>query len=212
MNGETRREEIANSITHGIGAALSIAALSVLVVFAGLRGDAWRVVSFAIYGATLVLLYLASTFYHVFSNPRVKRVFHVFDHSAIFLLIAGSYTPFCLVTIRGGWGWSLFGVVWGIAIFGIVFKAFFTGRYNFVSTALYIAMGWIAVIAIRPLVAQLPTGAFAWILLGGLSYTVGVVFYAWERLPYGHAIWHLFVLGGSTLHFFAVLFYVLPMA
>ena len=212
MNGETRREEIANSITHGIGAALSIAALSVLVVFAGLRGDAWRVVSFAIYGATLVLLYLASTFYHVFPNPRVKRVFHVFDHSAIFLLIAGSYTPFCLVTIRGGWGWSLFGVVWGIAIFGIVFKAFFTGRYNFVSTALYIAMGWIAVIAIRPLVAQLPTGAFAWILLGGLSYTVGVVFYAWERLPYGHAIWHLFVLGGSTLHFFAVLFYVLPMA
>ncbi len=212
MNGETRKEEIANSITHGIGAALSIAALSILVVFAGLRGDAWRVVSFSIYGSTLVLLYLASTFYHVFSNPRVKRVFHVFDHSAIFLLIAGSYTPFCLVTIRGGWGWSLFGVVWGIAIFGIVFKAFSTGRYNFVSTALYIAMGWIAVIAIKPLVAQLPPGAFAWILLGGLSYTLGVIFYAWERLPYGHAIWHLFVLGGSTLHFFAVLFYVLPMA
>lgn len=212
MNGETKREEIANSITHGIGAALSIAALSVLVVFAGLRGDAWRVVSFSIYGATLVLLYLASTFYHLFSNPRVKRVFHVFDHSAIFLLIAGSYTPFCLVTIRGGWGWSLFGVVWGIAIFGIVFKAFSTGRYNFVSTALYIAMGWIAVIAIKPLVSQLPRGAFAWILLGGLSYTVGVIFYAWERLPYSHAIWHLFVLGGSTLHFFAVLFYVLPMA
>lgn len=212
MNGETRKEEIANSITHGIGAALSIAALSILVVFAGLRGDAWRVVSFSIYGATLVLLYLASTFYHVFSNPRVKRVFHVFDHSAIFLLIAGSYTPFCLVTIRGGWGWSLFGVVWGIAIFGIVFKAFFTGRYNVVSTVLYIAMGWIAVIAIKPLVSQLPPGAFAWILLGGLSYTVGVIFYAWERLPYGHAIWHLFVLGGSTLHFFAVLFYVLPMA
>ncbi|MBN2079314.1 MAG: hemolysin III family protein [Spirochaetes bacterium] len=212
MNGETKREEIANSITHGIGAALSIAALSVLVVFAGLRGDAWRVVSVSIYGATLVLLYLASTFYHVFSNPRVKRVFHVFDHSAIFLLIAGSYTPFCLVTIRGGWGWSLFGVVWGIAIFGIVFKAFSTGRYNFVSTVLYIAMGWIAVIAIKPLVSRLPTGAFAWILLGGLSYTVGVIFYAWERLPYSHAIWHLFVLGGSTLHFFAVLFYVLPMA
>ncbi len=212
MNGETRKEEIANSITHGIGAALSIAALSILVVFAGLRGDAWRVVSFSIYGATLVLLYLASTFYHVFSNPRVKRVFHVFDHSAIFLLIAGSYTPFCLVTIRGGWGWSLFGVVWGIAIFGIVFKAFSTGRYNVVSTVLYIAMGWIAVIAIKPLVSQLPPGAFAWILLGGLSYTAGVIFYAWERLPYGHAIWHLFVLGGSTLHFFAVLFYVLPMA
>ncbi len=212
MNDETRKEEIASTITHGIGAALSIAALSVLVVFAGLRGDAWRVVSFSIYGATLVLLYLASTFYHFFSNPRVKRVFHIFDHSAIYLLIAGSYTPFCLVTIRGGWGWSIFGVVWGIALFGIMFKAFFTGRYNFVSTALYLVMGWIIVIAIKPLVVYLPAGAFPWLILGGLSYTAGVVFYAWERLPYGHAIWHLFVLAGSTLHFFAILLYVLPMS
>lgn len=210
-NNQTLKEEIANSISHGIGAGLSIAALSILVAMAGLYGDAWRVVSFSIYGSTLILLYLASTFYHSFTNPTAKWVFHVFDHSAIYLLIAGSYTPYCLVTMRGGWGWSIFGVVWGIAIFGIVFKALFTGRFNVVSTILYVMMGWIIVIAIRPLLVNLPTGGFIWLVLGGACYTAGILFFAWQKLPFSHFIWHLFVLAGSILHFFGILFYVLPM-
>ena len=208
---ESLKEEIANSISHGVGAGLSIAALSILIVMAARHGDAWRIVSFSIYGSTLVLLYLASTFYHIFSNSSVRRVFHVFDHSAIFLLIAGSYTPFCLVTIRGGWGWSIFGIVWGIAVLGIVFKAFFTGRFNIVSTILYLLMGWIIVIAIKPLLGSLPAGGFIWLGLGGGCYTAGIIFFAWKKLPFGHFIWHLFVLGGSILHFFGILLYVLPM-
>ena len=208
---ETMGEEIANSITHGIGACLSIAALSILVTLAGIRGDAWRVLSFSIYGATLVLLYLASTFYHVFTHPGTKRIFQVLDHSAIYLLIAGTYTPFCLVTLRGGWGWSIFGVVWGIAILGITFKAFYTGRFGILSTVLYIVMGWIVVVAVKPIIDRLPIGGLVWLLLGGISYTGGIVFYAWEKLPFSHTIWHIFVLGGSVLHFFGILYYVLPM-
>lgn len=208
---ESRNEEVASGITHGIGAALSVAALSVLVVFASLWGDAWRVVSFSIYGSTLILLYLSSAFYHSFKNENIKRIFQVFDHSAIFLLIAGTYTPFTLVTIRGGWGWSIFGVVWGIAIAGIVFKIFNTGRYNFVSTIMYISMGWLVIIAIKPIVSNLPAGGLVWLFLGGGCYTLGVIFYLWEKLPFSHAIWHLFVLGGSICHFFGILFYVLPM-
>jgi hemolysin III len=204
-------EEIANSISHGIGAGLSVAALSILVVMASRHGDAWRVVSFSIYGSTLIILYLASTFYHLLTNSSAKRVFHIFDHSAIFLLIAGSYTPFCLVTIRGGWGWTIFGIVWGVAIFGIVFKAFFTGRFNIVSTILYLVMSWIAVIAIKPLLENLPATGFIWLGLGGACYMAGILFYAWKKLPFGHFIWHLFVLGGSIFHFFGILFYVLPM-
>ncbi len=209
--GYTKNEEIANSITHGIGALLSIGGMTVLVVFASLWGDVWRVVSLSIYGTTLIILYLSSTLYHFFSNPGVKNVFQIFDHSAIFLLIAGTYTPFTLVTIRGGWGWSIFGVIWGIAVIGIVLKTFYTGRFNLVSTILYIVMGWLVVIAIKPIVNNLPGGGIAWLFIGGCCYTFGVIFYAWEKLPYNHAVWHLFVLAGSIAHFFAILLYVLPM-
>lgn len=206
---QTLKEEIANSITHGIGAVLSIAGLSILVVMASLHGDAWQIVSFSIFGATLVLLYLASTFYHAFQGPRVKKVFHILDHSAIYLLIAGTYTPFALVSLRGPWGWTLFGIMWGLATVGIVFKAFFVGRYGVVSTAIYIIMGWFIIIAIKPAINAIPTGGLIWLLIGGLSYTLGVIFYAWKKLPFHHSIWHLFVLGGSICHFFGVLFYVL---
>ena len=204
-------EEIANSVTHGVGAALSVAALSVLVTCAGLFGDAWRVVGFSIYGATLVLLYLFSTLYHAFQNPRVKAVFRVLDHAAIFLLIAGTYTPLSLVTLRGAWGWTMFGVLWGCAVLGIVTTVAFMNAPKWLTAGIYIFMGWLAVIAIKPLVAALPTGGLVLLAAGGLSYTGGVVFYVWDRLPFNHAIWHLFVLGGSACHFFCMMYYVLPM-
>ncbi|MBF0104892.1 MAG: hemolysin III family protein [Deltaproteobacteria bacterium] len=203
---QTLGEEIANSITHGIGVGLSIAGLSILVVRAALYGDAWQVTSFAIYGTTLVLLYLASTFYHAFQRPRVKKVFHILDHSAIYLLIAGTYTPFALVSLRGPVGWTLFGLMWGLAVTGIVFKAFFVERFGVISTAIYILMGWAIVFAIKPALGAIPAGGLLWLLAGGLSYTCGVVFYAWKKLPFNHTIWHLFVLGGSICHFFWILF------
>lgn len=204
-------EEIANSATHGVGAALSIAALAVLVTLAGLHGDVWRVVSFSIYGASLVLLYLTSTLYHGFQSPRVKLVFRMLDHSAIYLLIAGTYTPFTLVTFHGGWGWTMFGIIWGLAIAGIVQTVLFFNRFPVVSVLTYLGMGWLVVVAIKPLLAVMPVAGMAWIAAGGLFYTLGVVFYAVKTIPFNHAIWHLFVLGGSVCHFFAILFYVLPM-
>ena len=204
------REEIVNSVTHGLGLALSVGGLVVLVVLAALRGTPRHVVSVSIYGATLVLLYAASTLYHAFRSPRVKRVFKVLDHSAIYLLIAGTYTPFTLVVLRGPWGWTLFGLVWGLAVVGIVFKTLFVDHFVIASTIVYVAMGWLVVIAIKPVMAMVPKGGLLWLLAGGLSYTIGVAFFAARRLPYGHAIWHLFVLGGSISHYFAVLFYVLP--
>jgi len=207
----TVSEEIANSVTHGIGVVLSIAGLSVLVTFAALWGDAWRVVSFSIYGATMVLLYLASTSYHIFRNPRIKAKLRVLDHSAIFLLIAGTYTPFSLVSMRGPWGWTIFGLIWGLAIAGIIVTGFFMNRLKYVDVILYIAMGWLVVIAIKPLYAAVGGGGFVWLLAGGLSYTLGTVFYVWHKIPFNHAIWHLFVLGGTICHFFGMLFYVLPM-
>ncbi len=210
-SGQSLGEEIANSVTHGIGAGLSVAALSILVTLAGLYGDAWRVVSFSIYGTTLILLYLASTLYHSFQSMRLKRLFNIFDHSAIFLLIAGTYTPFTLVSLRSPWGWSLFGVIWGLAIAGIVFKALFIDKYRLVSVFVYVGMGFLVTIAAKPMFEAIPTGGLVWIAIGGLCYCLGVVFYLWKKLPYGHAIWHLFVLGGSISHFFAMLWYVLPM-
>jgi hemolysin III len=204
-------EEIANSVTHGIGVALAIAALSILVTLAGLYGDAWRVVSFSIYGATLILLYLASTLYHAFRSPRLKRFFKGLDHAAIFLLIAGTYTPFTLVTLRGPWGWTLFGLIWGFALAGIIFETLYLGRFKRLVVGFYIVMGWLVVIAIKPLLDALPVPGMVWLAAGGISYTFGVTFYSWKRLPFNHAIWHLFVLGGSVCHFFAILFYVLPM-
>ncbi len=210
VNGQTMGEEIANSITHGIGAGVSVAALTMLVVFASQQGDAWKIVSFSIYGSALVILYLASTFYHGFQSPRVKRFFRILDHCAIFLLIAGTYTPFTLVTLRGAWGWSIFGAVWGLAALGILSNTIFPHRFEKATVGLYLAMGWIVVFAFKPTMAALDSHGLAWMVVGGLSYTLGVVFYAWEKLPYSHTIWHLFVLAGSVCHFFAILLHVLP--
>jgi hemolysin III len=206
----TLGEEIANSITHGAGLLLGIAALVLVVVFAALRGTAIHVVSGAIYGSTLILLYAASTFYHAFPPGRTKRVFGVLDHSAIFLLIAGTYTPFTLVTLGGAWGWSIFGVIWGLAVAGVVLEAVSLGRARKLQVVLYLAMGWMCVVAGRPLLDGLEAGGLMLLLAGGLCYTLGVVFYAWRRLPFHHAVWHVFVLGGSVCHFFAVLLYVIP--
>lgn len=203
-------EELANTITHGIGLVLSIAGFVVLLVLAALRGSPRHIVSCAIYGATLVCLYAASTLYHGILSPRRKRALRVFDHCAIYLLIAGTYTPFLLVNLRGGWGWSLLGIVWGLAMAGIVFKFRFVDHFPFLSTVVYLLMGWLAVIALKPLLASVPAGGLLWLLAGGMLYTLGVVFYAWKRLPYNHLIWHLFVLAGSTCHYLAVLSVILP--
>jgi hemolysin III len=203
-------EEIANAITHGIGLLLSIAGFVVLLVLVALRGSAWHIVACSIYGATLICLYTASTLYHAVISPRVKRALRIFDHSAIYLLIAGTYTPFLLVSLRGPWGWSLFGVIWGLALAGVLFKFWFVERFAILSTAVYIAMGWLVVIAAKPVISHLPLTAIIWLLAGGLAYTGGVIFFAAKRIPYSHAIWHLFVLAGSICHYFAVLSTVIP--
>lgn len=203
-------EEIANAITHGIGLLLSIAGFVVLLVLAALRGTAWHIVACSIYGATLICLYTASTLYHAVISPRVKRALRIFDHSAIYLLIAGTYTPFLLVSLRGPWGWSLFGVIWGLALVGVLFKFWFVERFAILSTAVYIAMGWLVVIAAKPVITHLRLTAIIWLLAGGLAYTGGVIFFAAKRIPYSHAIWHLFVLAGSICHYFAVLSTVIP--
>lgn len=206
---QTVGEEIANSVTHGIAAAFSVAALVILVIFASLRGNAWHIVSCAVFGVTLILLYLASTLYHALPVGKAKEVFRILDHASIYLLIAGTYTPFTLVTLHGPWGWSIFGVVWGLAVAGVVFQSLLIGRLPVLSTAVYILMGWVVVIALRPLVHALPWGGLLWMLAGGLCYTAGVYFYA-SRSKFAHAVWHLFVIAGSVCHFFAVLFYVIP--
>ena len=206
----TRGEEIANSLTHGLGLVMSVAGLGVLVTFAALHGDAWTVVGCAVFGASLVLLYATSTLYHTLRAPRPKRSWRVFDHGAIFLLIAGTYTPFTLVSLRGPWGWSLFGVVWALAVAGIVLKLFLTGRFRVLSTLIYLFMGWLVLIAFKPLVEALPHSSLMLLLAGGAAYSAGTVFYMWKRLPYHHAVWHLFVLAGSVCHFFAVLGSVVP--
>jgi len=203
-------EELANAVTHGVGLVLAIAGFVVLLVLAILRGTTWHVVACSIYGATLICLYTASTLYHAVVSPRVKRALRIFDHSAIYLLIAGTYTPFLLLNLRGPWGWSLFGVVWGLAVAGILFKFWFVGHFEFLSTAVYVAMGWLVVIAAKPVFAHVPTVTLLWLFAGGLFYSTGVIFYAWRRLPYSHAVWHLFVLAGSTCHYLAVLRSVLP--
>ena len=209
----TPREELANVVTHGLGIVLSVAGLVLLVTCAGLRGaDAWYVTSTAIFGVTLVLLYTTSTLYHSFRDEHLKRLLRKFDHAAIFLLIAGSYTPFLLVTLRGPWGWSLFGVVWGLAVVGIVLKFWFTGRFRVVSTLIYIAMGWLVLTALKPLSLALPREGVWLLLVGGFCYTGGAAFYLWKRLPYHHAVWHLWVLAGSACHWAAVFFYIRPVS
>jgi len=210
LDSHSKEEEIANSVTHGIGALLAAAALALLVTFAALAGDPWRVVSFSVYGATLVILYTCSTLYHAFRHPVVKELFRKFDHAAIYLLIAGTYTPFLLVTLRGALGWTLFGITWGFAIVGVVQATLFLDRFKLFSLIAYLGMGWLIVAAFKPLVASLPPGGLAWIIAGGLFYTLGVVFYVTKRITFNHMIWHLFVLAGSICHFFAMLFYVLP--
>jgi hemolysin III len=204
------REEIVHSAIHGLGIVLSIAGLIALVVTARRTGDPWDVVASAVYGVTLILLYLASTLYHGIPHARAKRVLRVLDHSAIYLLIAGTYTPFTLVSLRGPWGWTLFGLIWGLAILGIVLKVVAMGRFRGLSLALYLGMGWLALVALRPLTAALAQGGLILLVLGGIAYTSGVLFYVRPRLPYHHAFWHAFVLAGSALHFFAILLYVVP--
>ena len=208
----TAREELANSLTHGLGAGLSVAGLVLLIVRSAQHGNTWHVVSTAIFGASLLLLYTASTLYHSLRGERLKQVLQKFDHAAIFLLIAGTYTPFVLVTLRGPWGWSLFGVVWGLAVAGVTLKFWLAGRFRLISTLIYLAMGWLVLVAIKPLVAALPAGGLQLLIAGGLCYTGGAAFYLWKRLPYHHAIWHVFVLAGSACHWAAVFFYVVPAA
>ncbi|OQX19835.1 MAG: hemolysin III [Desulfobulbaceae bacterium A2] len=203
-------EEIANSVMHGVGILLAIVGLAVMTAFATANGNARHVVACSIFGAALILCYTTSTLYHSIQIERVKRVLRALDHSAIFLLIAGTYTPFTLVSLRGPWGWSLFGVIWGLAVVGIALRLLLKGRLHGLIIALYVAMGWTIVVAARPLIAHLASGGLALLAAGGLVYTAGVFFYRWRRLPYHHAIWHGFVLVGSVLHFFAVLFYVIP--
>lgn len=206
----TPGEEIANWVTHGVGLAASVVGLTWLIVSASLRGDAWYVVSFTVFGLALLVLYTASTVYHARRHGRAKRFFLKLDHAAIFLLIAGTYTPFLLTHLRGPWGWSLFGVVWGLCGAGAVFKLVFGERYRVASALAYIFLGWLIVVAIRPMLAYVPHGSL-WLLLAGcLSYTSGVIFYLWRRLRYHHAVWHAFVLGGSTCHYLAVLLFLLP--
>jgi len=203
-------EELVNGLTHGTGAVLSAAGLVVLVVLACLHGTTPHIVSCSVYGTTLLLLYTASTLYHTVRSPNLKHIFKVIDHSCIYLLIAGTYTPFTLVTLQGSLGWTLFGLIWALAAAGIVFQIFFVYRFKILATVAYVLMGWVAVVAVKPLLEALPSGGFAWILAGGLVYTVGALVYLIKQLPYNHALWHLFVLGGSACHYVAVLLYVVP--
>lgn len=212
----TFSEELANSITHGIGALLSIAGLGVLCAFAALRGDAWHMVSACIYSATLILCFGSSTLYHAISHARAKAVLRTVDHSAIFLLIAGTYTPFTLVTLReantgfGSWGWWIFGIIWGLALAGLVIQFTPLKKLRALSVTLSALMGWVVIAAIKPLMDSLEPGGLWLLVLGGLCYTGGIAFYLWRSLRFHHAIWHLFVLAGGMLHFFAVLLYVIP--
>lgn len=206
----TRKEEVANAVTHGIGALLSVAALVLLIVYSSLAGSPLYIVSFTIYGTSMLLLYVCSTLVHSFPEGKTKDLFEIFDHSSIYLFIAGSYTPLVFHIVQGTLGWTLFGIVWGIAVIGVTMKAFFVKRFLFTSTIFYILMGWVIVIAWKPLVANLSGPGLTLLVTGGILYTVGTIFYVWRGFTYHHAIWHLFVLGGSVLHFFAVFLYILP--
>ena len=203
-------EEIANAVTHGLGLVLAIAGLAVMTAFAALYGDAWHITACAIFGASLILCYATSTLYHSIQIEKVKRVLRTLDHSAIFLLIAGTYTPFMLVSLRGPWGWSLLVAIWSLALAGIALRLLLRGRLHGLVVALYVLMGWVVVVALEPMLERVATGGLVLLAAGGLAYTGGVAFYKWRRLPYHHAIWHGFVLAGSTLHYFAVLLYVIP--
>lgn len=205
-------EEIANAITHGIGFLLSVAALVLLIVFSSLEGSAMHIVTFTIFGSTMMLLYINSTMVHSLPKGKAKYVFEILDHSSIYLFIAGTYTPITLVVVGGALGWTIFGIIWGIAIGGIVFKAFFVQKYLFTSTILYVLMGWLIVFAWDDIVATMAINGIYLLVAGGILYTVGAIFYMWRLFPYHHMIWHLFVIAGSVMHFFMVLWYVLPIS
>lgn len=205
---QSPREEAASTLVHGLGAVLAVAGLGVLAVAASRHGTATTIVGCVVFGATLVLLYASSTLYHAVPHGRAKVALRALDHSAIFLLIAGTYTPFTLVSLRGPWGWSLFGVVWGLALAGIALRLALPRRPTALFVGLYVAMGWCVVVALRPLLAAITPGGIALLAAGGLAYSGGVAFYLWKRLPYHHAIWHAFVLAGSAFHYAAVLRYV----
>jgi len=204
------KEEKFNIISHAIGLVLSIAALTLLAVFSSIYGSAWHIVSFSIYGVSLIVLYSASTFYHYVQSPKLRYRLNIFDHSAIYVLIAGTYTPFTLVVLKGWVGWTIFGVSWGLALAGIILKLFFTGKYDKISTLAYVLMGWVVIFAIKPLINNLPFEGLIWLLAGGILYTVGAILYSIKNLKYNHAIFHIFVLLGSFAHFITVFFYVLP--
>jgi len=203
-------EEKLNVISHGIGFLLSIAALVLLVVYASIYGTVWHVVSYSIYGVSLILLYLASTLYHSAKRSKLRGRLQIFDHAAIYILIAGTYTPFTLVTLNGTTGWIMFGITWAFALTGIILKIIFTGRFNLLSTIMYVFMGWIVVLAIKPLIHNLPFEGLMWLFAGGIFYTIGAVLYSIKSIKYNHAIFHIFVLAGSFCHFMAIFFYVLP--
>ncbi|HFU74132.1 MAG TPA: hemolysin III family protein [Helicobacteraceae bacterium] len=209
VNEFSLAEEIWHAITHGLGLVLSIIGLTVLVAYATLAHSPLSIISAAIFGTTLIIMYGSSTLYHAITHTKVKRIFQQFDHASIYFLIAGSYTPITLITLGGIWGWSIFSVIWLSAIIGIVLKFVYPGRFEKLSLALYLIMGWMIVIAISPLMETMPSGGLWLLLAGGLCYTGGVVFYIWDRLPYNHAIWHLFVLGGSIFHYFMTLLYII---
>ncbi len=204
------REEFASALTHGVGAAAALAGGAVLITAAALYGDHWQLIASIVFGLSLLLLYVASTLYHAIQHPVAKARLKVFDHCAIYLLIAGTYTPFTLIGLRGQVGWLLFAAIWSLALIGVVFKLFYTGRFKLLSTAIYIAMGWLVILAIKPLLAALDNWTFGWLLAGGVFYTLGTVFYHRPSLRYSHAVWHLFVIAGSVCHYVAVMAQVMP--
>jgi hemolysin III len=210
MSHYSPSEEKANIISHAAGLVLSIVALALLVVRASLYGNAWHIVSVAIFGASLIALYAASTFYHSAKDPKIRSRLRIFDHATIYVLIAGTYTPFTLVTLNGSVGWAIFAASWAMAVIGITLKLFFTGRFNVLSTLMYVFMGWIIVFAISPLIENLSSGGLFWLIAGGIAYTTGAILYSIKTIPFNHAIFHLFVLLGSFCHFMSVYFYVLP--
>ena len=202
----TKGEEITNAILHGIGLGLAIAALVILLVLGNRHGNVWHIVAYSIYGSTLIMLYLASTLYHSFPEGKGKNILRIIDHSSIFLLIAGTYTPLTLILLRGNWGWTLFVLVWGIALIGILLKIICLNKLKYVSTLLYLVMGWLVMLVIKPLLAVINKPSLIFLIIGGLLYTSGIFFYSSKKIKYNHAIWHLFVLGGSICHFFTVLY------
>ena len=205
-------EELANAITHGVGLVFSIIGFVILLVLALTQGGSWQIAGCVIYGVTLVSLYAASTLYHGVFSPRFKRSLRIFDHCAIYLLIAGTYTPFLLVNLHGPWGWSLFGVIWGLALAGVLLKLWFVDHFPIVSTSFYVLMSWAGVVAARPVLTHIPASGLLWLAIGGLMYMLGVVFYAIRKIPFNHVIWHLFVMAGSSCHYVAILYAVFPHA